>query len=220
MVQALDLLGQKYGRLLVVERVTSNAHGQATWRCVCDCGRTAMVVASKLKLNKTQSCGCIKREKTTARNYKHGASYRDARTKEYLAWKGMKRRCFNKSCKSYQWYGAKGIGVHEAWVNDFPQFLADVGAAPSTKHELDRINPCFGYTPSNVRWSTELVQSQNRASVVNNVTYMGETKCLAEWARDSRCAVSYRTLVARVGTYGWGFHEAFTTPPLTRGSRV
>ena len=33
-----DLTGQRFGRLVAVERIGSSAKGNATWKCVCDCG--------------------------------------------------------------------------------------------------------------------------------------------------------------------------------------
>ena len=35
---AIDLLGQRFGRLTVIERAGSDKHYHAHWRCQCDCG--------------------------------------------------------------------------------------------------------------------------------------------------------------------------------------
>ena len=44
----IDLTGQRFGNLLVVDRAGSDKRGQATWNCVCDCGKEIVVVRSKL----------------------------------------------------------------------------------------------------------------------------------------------------------------------------
>lgn len=59
--QRLDLLGQRFVRLLVVERLGSNAHAHRRWRCQCDCGATVIALTSNLRSGHTQSCGCYGR---------------------------------------------------------------------------------------------------------------------------------------------------------------
>ena len=56
-----DLTGQRFGRLTVVKRA-ENVDGRATWTCLCDCGKSAIVSAKNLKNGSTNSCGCLKRE--------------------------------------------------------------------------------------------------------------------------------------------------------------
>lgn len=57
-MRPIDLTGQRFGRLVVVERAGSNAHGAAMWRCVCDCGGEARVRGDGLRSGRTRSCGC------------------------------------------------------------------------------------------------------------------------------------------------------------------
>lgn len=53
----IDLTGQKYNKLTVIERVESkNRHSQ--WRCLCECGNETIVSSDKLKNGHTKSCGC------------------------------------------------------------------------------------------------------------------------------------------------------------------
>jgi hypothetical protein len=58
---ALDLTGQQFGKLTVVERAGSNAGQSATWLCRCECGReTATATTAALRNGNTTSCGkCI-----------------------------------------------------------------------------------------------------------------------------------------------------------------
>lgn len=55
-----SLVGQRFGKLVVVERVDNNRFGHVCYKCVCDCGGGAIVDASNLRGGHTNSCGCIK----------------------------------------------------------------------------------------------------------------------------------------------------------------
>lgn len=91
---------------------------------------------------------------------KHGQS--DA-TKEYIAWKAMKQRCYDPNFKSFDAYGGRGIKVYRHWKNSFIKFFEDVGRAPSALHSLDRYpNNDGNYEPGNVRWATPKQQNNNR----------------------------------------------------------
>ena len=58
-----DIVGQKFGRLLVVERAP-DLNGHSRWKCECDCGNTCVILQSSLLKSKgaTRSCGCLARE--------------------------------------------------------------------------------------------------------------------------------------------------------------
>lgn len=59
MSKPLDLIGQKFGKLTVLERTENTKSGKTKWICICDCGNKAVVVGDRLKSGKTKSCGCI-----------------------------------------------------------------------------------------------------------------------------------------------------------------
>lgn len=64
MGRAENLIGQQFGRLLVVGRGENTKSGNAQWWCKCDCGNSELklVVATRLKNGETRSCGCLQRE--------------------------------------------------------------------------------------------------------------------------------------------------------------
>jgi len=49
---------------------------------------------------------------------------------EYSTWLSIKGRCNNPNHKKYYYYGARNIKMSAEWVNDFPQFFADMGKRP------------------------------------------------------------------------------------------
>lgn len=78
MSRFIDLAGQRFGRLLVVERaenrVTPSGGQKAAWRCLCDCGKSCIVVGTQLRAGKTRSCGCLSVEMTIERTEKRNIS--------------------------------------------------------------------------------------------------------------------------------------------------
>lgn len=63
MGKRLDLIGQRFGYLTVIEYVGNNKHGSSLWRCYCSyCGGEKVICASYLKSGKMKSCGCKHRE--------------------------------------------------------------------------------------------------------------------------------------------------------------
>lgn len=73
---------------------------------------------------------------------------------------------------------------------------------------IERIDVNGDYCPENCKWATKSEQSNNKR---NNkmITYEGETKTLADWARE--IGIPYRTLLSRISRYGWSIERAFTT---------
>ena len=54
------MVGDRYGKLVIVEQTTSNTRGERMWVCKCDCGNTKIVKTQNLKKGYVKSCGCIK----------------------------------------------------------------------------------------------------------------------------------------------------------------
>lgn len=98
---------------------------------------------------------------------KHGASGQRKNGKrskpwpEYSVWLMMKNRCLNKKSKDYSYYGGRGISISKSWVNDFSQFIKDMGRCPRGL-TLERVNNNGNYEPENCCWVSRKAQSQNR----------------------------------------------------------
>jgi len=57
-----DLTGQRFGRLIVIEKAGQNKNRNTLWKCLCDCGNETIVVSTSLTNGDTQSCDCLRRE--------------------------------------------------------------------------------------------------------------------------------------------------------------
>lgn len=169
MSRLIDLGGQVFGRLTVVDRAENNRHGQTMWECVCGCGREVTVCSMSLRNGDTQSCGCVRREVMAVSHRHHGhAQQRDGTrpSPTYVSWRAMLARCYDSSHPYFHNYGGRGITVCDRWRYSFKAFLSDVGTRPSVKHSIDRYpNNDGDYEPGNVRWATRTEQNRNRRTV-------------------------------------------------------
>ncbi len=59
---AKDLKGQRFGKLIAIERTAEKKENCYLWRCICDCGKEAFVPTSSLVNGNTTSCGCARKE--------------------------------------------------------------------------------------------------------------------------------------------------------------
>ena len=76
-----EMIGQKFGRLTVVESAGKLPHGgsnRSAFKCECECGNKKTVLAYKLKTGNTSSCGCIRAAAPDAAEKVKAAKIRDA----------------------------------------------------------------------------------------------------------------------------------------------
>lgn len=151
----INLGGKKFGRLLVISEAGRNHDSRVLWNCLCDCGKTKIVLSSHLLRGAIRSCNCL-RDETVRRARTHGYS----RTPIYEIWCGMIKRCRNPKTQFYPYYGGRGIKVCERW-DRFENFLEDMGQRPSPLHSIDRKDVNGNYEPGNCEWSTATKQARN-----------------------------------------------------------
>lgn len=163
-----DVLGRRFGKLVVVSKAGKNKHGKITWSCVCDCGGTNTPTGSSLLNGNTTTCGCGRREA----NLKHGQSQIGNKLNYlYSAQRNARQRCENPKDKDYEWYGGRGI----KWAfATFEDFVSAIGERPDPAFTIDRIDVNRDYEAGNLRWVSRSAQSINqRLSVLNTSGYRG-----------------------------------------------
>ena len=96
----IDHSGEKFGEWTIIEKIDTEKY-----LAKCSCGTEKIVFYNNLKRGLSTNCGCIQNEKCRKRMTTHGKS----KSKIYMVWAGMKRRCYNPNQKSYPDYGGRGI---------------------------------------------------------------------------------------------------------------
>lgn len=181
MSKFIDLTGIKFNRLLVVERDFTKGKNRTYWKCQCDCGNITIVDGVKLKNGSTKSCGCLNAE-NREKHIQKMTTHHLRNSSLYNIWIAMRRRCEDENGRTYKWYGGRGISVCSEWLGDngFQNFY-DWAMENGYENGLtiDRKDTNGNYEPSNCRWVTMKVQSNNtRRNIV--IEYNGETKTLKE----------------------------------------
>lgn len=216
---AKNLVGQKFGRLTALERVSDKYYGEyakVVWKCICDCGSVKEVLADCLLSGNTKSCGCLANEikhRTDNKYKKHGLH----NTRLHKIWDGMKMRCYNPNHEAYFRYGGRGIFICDEWLNDDNGFQNFYNWAMLNDYSntltLDRINNNKGYSPDNCKWSTNSEQQHNRNDNVI-ITNGNKTQYIDEWMKEtglSRGAIKWRLK-------HWGNTEKLFIPAIKRKS--
>lgn len=155
---AVDLIGRRFGRLIVVRFSHKSPRRAWYWLCRCDCGEASVVRTGELLHGLSRSCGCLKRVATRT----HGETSDGKFSKEYAAWANMIQRCTNPEHPSYEYYGKRGITICRRWLTSFENFLSDMGKCPLPSYSLDRENNDGNYGPDNCRWAGKFTQARNR----------------------------------------------------------
>lgn len=189
-----NLTGQIFGRLTALliapERVISNNKSNgAKWICSCSCGNTITARTSKLMSGRTQSCGCLRSDKSRSKVTKHSRS----KSSEYRIWTNIKTRCYNPKGTFFKHYGARGITMCVEWIDSFETFLKDMGERPSPVHTIERI----------VR------EQQNNRRNNKHIEYLGSQLTVAEASRIT--ALKQPTFRKRL-SLGWSVEDAISKP--------
>ena len=207
MTKLIDLTGQRFGRLIVLERAKNNKNGQVCWKCKCDCGNIKIVQSNHLRQGDTKSCGCL--EKENLNKYAHQKTHGQSNTRLYNIWCKIKARCNNINSPDYKRYGGRGINICNEWLHFENFYNWSINNGYSENLSIDRINNNQGYNPENCRWITMFEQTGNKR---NNhiIFYKEKEQTIAEFAREYN--IEYSTLWARLCVYNWSIEKSLLTP--------
>ena len=198
-----EVLGNRYGRLVVVGEDTPDKFKHRRVVCQCDCGSTKTVALSQLREHKTRSCGCLQSEAAARITFSHGQSHSPA----YQSWASAVQRTSNPKNPLFPRYGGRGITMCERWRNSFQSFVDDMGSRPDGT-SIDRIDNERGYEPGNCRWADDFEQSRNRRNV-RSLTLRALTLKVHQW--EHLTGLTARLIRQRKG-YGWSDEKTLTQP--------
>lgn len=167
-----DIAGQKFNKLTALrivgyeEPYRSNEKPIPLWECLCDCGSETVGTVYNIVRGRKKSCGCLRKESTTKT---HGMT----KTKIYVVYRNMWKRCYNKNEWAYPYYGGRGIKLCDRWMEPegigFMNFYADMGDIPNGL-EIERVNNDGDYCPDNCVWAARSEQTFNQRKRCNNVS--------------------------------------------------
>lgn len=171
-------IGEKYGVYTIKEVLPERAKdGHLLYRGECSCGESISGLLSYFVTHKnTNKCSHF----TEIGDLKiRTGLIRDRRISQIYY--GMLHRCYDVNDKNYKYYGAKGIGVCQAWINSpnlFEIWALNNGYADELT--IDRIREYEDYSPDNCRW----VDLLTNARFKSNTNYITATVTLSgkQWA--------------------------------------
>lgn len=187
----INLVGQKFNKLTVLEFSHVGPNYTQMWKCLCDCGTFKIVSGTHMKRGTTKSCGCVAMSNIKT----HGES----RTPLYVRWYKMKSRCDNKKLKEYKNYGGRGIRYCAKW-SQYEGFKEDMGETFNSGLELDRIDVDGNYCKENCRWTTSYENAFNRRISqfnTSNKTGVSFSKIEGKW----RAYIGYHMQHFRLGSF-------------------
>lgn len=202
MVQANNLVGQKFGRLVVLRKSGVDKKRNFIWECKCECGNLTSAPAFTLRSGGKKSCGCLWLEQHLEKHKTHGESG----SRLYRIYRGMRQRCENKNSNIFKHYGGRGIKVCPEWkkYTDFKKWVQVSNYANGLS--IERINVNGDYEPKNCTWIHRSHQQRNRRNTLR-FKFNGTEKTLTEWS--SFLGIKYSTLYCRIFIHNYDIDTAF-----------
>lgn len=169
MTKRLNLIGQKFGKLLVIDK-QKDIKGHSRWLCKCDCGNEKIAFTVRLRNGQCTSCGCLLKEQMKTRFKKHGKSS----TIEYKFWKYAKKRARDFKLDF-------NIEISDIEIPEFCPILgikliAGIRKCSDNSPSLDRVNPKRGYIKGNIKIislrANRLKQDSNIEELKNIIKYI------------------------------------------------
>lgn len=148
-IPGLDLVGQRFGKLVIVSKTTPNKIRQIRWVCKCDCGNNHITTTTMLRAGNIKSCGCYRNEcrklpgdggsfNEWFNAYRYNSNYH-SRKKEFSLSKREFRLITSKNC---QYCGSEPKPY-------YAKHRAVISPVPYLCNGIDRVNNDIGYTLSN-----------------------------------------------------------------------
>lgn len=138
---AIDISGQRFGKLVAVRPMKERVKKHIMWECLCDCGNTCYKPCGILRARGSSSCGC-------AWKHEPGEAARHGVKRGYMKTAARKGRSWNLSDELFK----KLTSSNCYYCGSPPSSTYSVSTKWSTLtyNGIDRVNSRLGYEPDNV----------------------------------------------------------------------
>jgi hypothetical protein len=191
-------IGETHGVYTIVDMTgEKDKYGHWIYKCVCnECGFVKHshygAIAGKYK---TVTCRHLR---ANGEYIAYGHIWGNKRLGSIF--QGMIARCYDMDDKSYPYYGAKGIGVCQEWMQN-PKLFEEWALCSGYNNDLtiDRLHSDRDYCPSNCQWIS-LEDNSRKAGVVNWITIGQDTLTGRQWA--DKVGVGINIINTAIRKYG------------------
>ncbi len=130
----INLIGRFFGRLLIVEGLDTDSHGNSKWLCRCECGNTTEVMGGHLTSGATKSCGCLNAQLAHERmagenNHQYNHDLTDEQRNSFrntTKWKTEVKNRDNHICQCCGDYDGDIVVHHLNNYSDYPEQRTDL----------------------------------------------------------------------------------------------
>lgn len=190
-MKKINIIGNKYNKLIVVSEHSTSRNGHIRWNCNCECGKTCSILGTHLKQGKIGSCGCD-RKKGNAHNLWQGYGeisgnfWHNHIVRSANGSKGKRAALELSITKEYAWnlfLSQNRKCALSGIILTFPFMTKDKSYTAS----LDRIDSRLGYVEGNVQWVHKDINLMKNK--FNNNYFISVCKLISENNTDKVCEI-------------------------------
>lgn len=165
-----NLIGLRFGRLVVIGKNGKTKSRNTKWECQCDCGNIKHTIGTRLNNGTVRSCGCLQKEWASQKFTTHALT----KTTKYSMYCDAKKRAKKLNLPF-------NLNLEDIIIPEYCPIFSDIkleaniGQPKYNSPSLDRLVPLLGYIRGNVK-----VISMKANMLKTNASFE-ELRQIADW---------------------------------------